>query len=259
METTIKKLFAFGVDVGFKYSGLVSFFEIGTFASKFYPDVKPVFKFLGTFDKIVWSATIISIIVLSIVSSVNLKIKTQEFIWNYFELLFSRSIQKRIRNLTCKLCLSVWLMSAFYLSIVFTSILLDYMTTAVPIVKLDELQDLALPQIKTVYGRDVGPFGAFIKAKRTELAKMINAKFEAIHEIISDVSNRLRNGSSALFSDRLNLMFMLADYSDQETACEKDKLIDILHISKGSGGFDPYFLAVTENIEDWVLKYLNLS
>ena len=134
METMIKKLSAF-VDVGFKYSGLVSFFEIGTFASKFYPDVKPVFKFLGMFDKIVWSMIIISIIVLSIISSVNQKIKIQEFIWNYFELLFSRSIQKRIGKNARKLCLGVWLVSTFYLSTVFTSQLLDYMITAVPIIK----------------------------------------------------------------------------------------------------------------------------
>ena len=259
MATAIRKYSEYGVNVGFKYSGLVSFAEIGTFASKFYPAPKPIFKFLGAFDNSVWLLTIIAIIVLSIVSSVNHKINTLQIIWNYFELLFSKSIQKCITNSSFKLCLGVWMISALYLSMVFTSRLLDYMIKAVPIVKLDELQRLTTPRIKTVFGRDFGPLYAFISAEKTELAKKINAKFEAFQEINHDVSNRLRDGSSALFSDRLNLIFMLADHSNQEISDDQDKLINILHISKGNGGFDPYFLAVTENIEGWVLKSLNLS
>ena len=76
----------------------VGFFEVGTFASRVNPGHYPIFQFLKSFQITVWLTIFISIIILSLVSSIKSQnlIRIFKFILNYFEVLFSKTLQGTI-------------------------------------------------------------------------------------------------------------------------------------------------------------------
>jgi len=172
------------------------------------------------------------------------------FIWHYFTLMFSKSIQSFLLNQKLRLLLGIWLIVSLFISTLFTAVLLDYMVRPVPVLYIDSIEQLAQRTDIQVVAYNGGPLVEYINSINTRVSKAIDdklIKFVNFKDIRHTVMSGLRNGSIAFVNNRLTLI-----YSLQETAyfAEMDHmygtpLIDLVHISR-SNWHRPYFTFVNK-------------
>ena len=245
-------------------SDCVDYFDVGSFATIMYPITTPLFQFLRSFKPIIWFLLFIFIIALSFISSLFYGGFHQffEYLWNFSNILYSKSLQHLFERYNSKIILGIWLLSALQLGIGFTSYMMDHMIKANNLRKIDDLEQLANEKQMYVYGRTDSPFGAYIlEDKESDIANNIRPRFistDIFDDVRSELLTRLRNGTAAFVNSRLNLITTLSYISQKENIeSNQDRLVDIMHISKHSNGFDPYFLTMTTDVEAWVTKALN--
>ena len=240
----------------------IGFFEIGKVLSRTYTESIVGFQFLNAFPINVWIIILVLLFIISIVSFVmNKKFSFCNYFCNYFELLINKSIQKPLIKLKSKLILGIWLIACLYLSIGFTTFILDHMIRAAPVVKVDSLLDLSQRHDLRVYAREDSPFAAFIRYGDTDVTKAISKRLHTYNnflEVIEEMVTALSNGSIALINGRINLLFTLISISKTKIYKKLNKRFwDSMHFSKGSLGFESFYLFVNNQINGKILLKLN--
>ena len=88
----------------FHHSDCIDFFEMKSFIYKYSYGTPPLFQFLRAFHSNVWYLIFASILILALVSSLcKFKlINIFDYIWNFFTLLFSKTIQKHHKEIKVK-------------------------------------------------------------------------------------------------------------------------------------------------------------
>ena len=259
--TTLKGFEKYGLF--FDWTECIDFIEYGTFATRFYPAPTPIFLFIRAFDFYAWLLIILMIFILALFTSVESgeSRKFFNYLWNYFELIFSKSIQNLLIKNKSKIILGTSLIASFFISLGFTVNLLDYMIKAEPILKLNTVEELSLREEMTVFTRSDTGFNTWAQITDSDVAMRIRKMlrwWDDIKAVHDELLTGLRNGSTAFSSNRLNLIFELSAFSEEEIIEQGEKrLIDLMHISKEGLGFDPYFMVMKQDVESWVFDAVN--
>ena len=250
--------------ISFKKSDCVDYIDLGSFATRINPASVPMFQFVRSFDSNVWSLILISIIVLSFISSLIHQNFHQffEHIRNFTLVLYAKSLQNFLKHFKSKIILGVWLMAALYLATIFTGFILDNTVKAVPLRKIDSLEQLAGDlQVKVIYTRSDSYFRMLIELDESEIGSTLRPRLknsDELYRLTGEIRSRLRNGEAAIESKRLNLIFLLLFLSQSEKIDQDQKrLVDIVHIAKHRSGNEPYFLGMTMNVETWIINAFN--
>ena len=154
-------------------------------------------------------------------------------------------------------------MSAFYLGICFTAILLDHMIKAIPLIAIDNLEQLSKIHYMKIYVRDDNSLATYAQNVDTNLAKAIKSqlqtyKFYDFFKLIDEIRIGLRNNSAAWASTKITIIFYITRMMKLEKPGQfNERLIDLLHISEDNGGMEPYFLFQNGLGHDWVSTSLN--
>ena len=209
----------------------VGYFEADVVAARKYPGSAPIFAFKYCFPKEVWILVFVSMVCLSLISSFDNKLvfnykKLLKYFYNYLNYLLWESMEKSLINSSFRQILIVWLLSAFVLSIHFTAYLMDYMISAVPMVKIDSLNDLAQQDHMKIVVRFDDSFVEFVNMKDSPLKKRLSAQllpYELMHHIVQDMIRGLRNGSLANVSKRNMGIFNMLMLSEYETRPEMNQ------------------------------------
>ena len=109
-------------------------------------------------------------------------------------------------------------------------------------ITLEQLAESGL----NIFDRYDSALTAFAQQGDSDLAKRLESKL-FLHENFFDVQDEiikgLRNGSSVFVGTRIYLIFLTSYLSAVENeTLYYDRLVDILHISEESNGFEPFFL-----------------
>ena len=245
------------LNIDFRQTKSIGFFEIASILSKTSPGSQQVFKFFKCFTFNVWISIFLSIVISSLISSLNsFPVLFYKNLWNYVLLLYSKSSQKFLFNFKNKLILSFWLLSALILSIQFTAYLLDYMVIAIPVNKIDNLEQLVKSN-KRIIARDDSALLVYAEKVETQLAKDIRPLIDPYTDFSAIKQNyikQMKSGSHVYINQRLVLLFDAINCLENEFIDRNgQKLLDLLHISEDSGGLEPYFMHLY-NIDEWIIK-----
>jgi len=151
--------------------------EINNLVAKTWLGAIPLFAYIHTFSLVTWMFIILCIFIISFISthkmSKDFNIITV-FIWHYFTLMFSKSIQKFLLKDNLRLLLGIWLIVSFFISTLFTAVLLDHMVRPVPVLYIDSIEQLAQRTDIQVVAVNDGPFVEYINSMNTSVSKAID-------------------------------------------------------------------------------------
>jgi len=239
--------------ISFNLTNYIDFLETNNIVAKTWRGAIPLFTYIHTFSLVTWMFIILCILIISFISthkiSKNFNIITV-FIWHYFTLMFSKSIQSFLLNQKLRLLLGIWLIVSLFISTLFTAVLLDHMVRPVPVLYIDSIEQLAQRTDIQVVARSDGPLVEYINSINTSASKEIDDKlikyvnFEDIRHL---VMSGLRNGSIAFVNNRLTLIYCLQEtaYFAEMNHMYGTPLIDLVHISR-SNWHRPYFTFVNK-------------
>lgn len=267
MSKNIDELQSAGFD--YKMTRCIGFVDLATIVFRVKPGSPPMFLHFTCFTPCVWLAVIASIVTISLVLSYVRKclIGLLEFSWNLTLIMFTKSIDeinKLEADLVLRFLVALWLICALIISTQFTSFLLDYMTWTNPVVRIDSLQEVVdTPNIK-VYAAVDSPLVHYTQDDSDPLAvalrkKIIAHKREAwINKtFIRDMVFKLKSGSYGFSYHKMSAIFQIANLlTKAEDENSKEKISQILHISRDSGGSLPNALAVSGD-NPVIIKALN--
>ena len=249
----------------------IDFFEMGSILSKTTPGSQEWFSYFRCFRRRTWIFILVSLIVLSLISAMMRTTKNTycgsiyynfgEFFWNYFILLFQKSLQSFIIKSSFNYILTfVWVISAFFLAIQFGAYLLDYMVKVQPIYTIDSIDDLAKSEL-TIMARSEAALFMYAQNGETELAKKLLpliSDYQAYYMIEQELIDGLKQGTHAWVNQRLIIIFTVLMMSEKEnTTKEQEHFIDSLHISKEDGGLEPYFMFINTKSDERILPWIN--
>ena len=252
-------------DLTFQHSVVIDFFEMSTFVSKIHYGTSPLFQFMETFQLSVWSFILFLILILSIISSVQKREESKiiDYYFNYFTLMFSKTMQHLFLKFNSKMILCIWMLSANYLALIFTAYFFDYMIRAPPVIKIDNLLQLAKREDVSLITRIDTTLVASINFDQSEMAqiikeKMITYDFSEWKGLLKEIGSGLRNGSLAFSDVQLTIILCLIEFMGVEELGENEpKLTDMLHISEETGGLEPYFVSINDSVEKWLFIGFN--
>ena len=248
------------------HSDCIGYMEEDVIAARKYPGSLPMFQFIYCFQKEVWTLIIVSILILSLILSfdrscvLNLGM-IPSIIFNLSISLVNCSIENLVIISCSKQLIIVWLLSAFVLYNEYSSYLMDYMIRAVPMEKIDSLEDLAQHKHMTIFVRYDDSFLHYIEMRdnpmKLSLIKQVY-KYEILQNLYDELARGLRNGSSAYVSRRNFLIFNMLMLSEYEKRKETEPpLIDLLHFSEKTDFYEPYFLLCKNDGSNWLTSNLN--
>ena len=196
--------------------------ESDIIASMEYPGSIPLFAYLSCFSKEVWLLIIASIAVLSLISSIDRK--TFDFssiifdiFSNFMVLLISKSMQKSITNRISAIILSIWLLSALVLSIQFSTFIMEFMVTAVPMVRIDSFEDLVKHKDMKIVVLEDHSFTSYVRQNDTELKRSLSSMLDPYENDINPWLKKLAKGfkdlSYAYITNKELMIFILIDVS----------------------------------------------
>ena len=172
------------------HTQFIGYFEADVIASIEYPGKIPMFAYLSCFSKEVWILIIASLVVLSLVSSIDrksfhLSSNIFEICYNFKILLISKAMKKSMIEKTSGLILSIWIISALVLSNQFTAYFTDFMVTAVPMVRIDSFEDLVKHKDTKIVARDDDSFTQYLRENDTQLKRSLLPMLDTyVHEFI---------------------------------------------------------------------------
>ena len=256
-------------DIIIQHTDCLGYFEADVIAAIKYPGTVPLFAYVYCFPKEVWLLIVFSIVVLSLISSIDCKNRKYlkniiKYLFNYSIALFSQSMENVVLLATPKAVLSVWLLTAFVLSNQFTASLMDFMIKAVPMVRIDTIEDLVKRKDMKIIVRDDESFTSFVRQNDTQLKRTLDSMLDTYEDtydlIMAKLSKRFRDGSSANINKRELLIFNLIKLSQYEEKNElgySTKLLDTLHLSEKNNYFEPYFMFYNNKSEIWIKENVN--
>jgi hypothetical protein len=250
------------INYTYHHSDCIDFIDVASIAAKTSTGAVRHFIYFNCFESCVWYLIILSIILLSLTSSQKLSYFLQ-YLWNYFLILFTKSLQNFLLKSTVKSIIGLWLLSALVLSIQFTNYILDYMSTAAPILTIDSLETLAKHSEMKIGVQKDNALVQFIQSHDTELTNTLRQQlsaFDDYEEVKTYLPIGLRNGSLVYINCRLFLIFDLMEMTQNEDKSQLNdnkRLIDLMHISDENGGLEPYFMFVSQTPGEWALNGLN--
>ena len=198
-----------------KATNCIGYFEADVIATRKYPGSVPIFAFTLCYPKEVWILITISIIVLSFISSIdyefdiNIKIMLK-YCFNYSVSLFKHPLERLITKSTPKQIIIFWLFSTFVLINHFTAYIMDFMISAVPVLRIDTMEELSYHSDMKIVVRNDDSFSSFVNEADTPLKKTLNQMlwpYDILQDHSIEVALGLRNGSLANVNKRNLLIF----------------------------------------------------
>ena len=157
-----------------------------------------------------------------------------------------------------KVIVCIWLMASLVISIEFTSYLMDKLIRSLPSANIDTIEELFHQEnLKTVVRSD-GPLATYASRIGDKAIDQL-IPYEEYGNVVNDLGSGLMNGSLAYANNRLTLIFDLIELNEMNERLEENgpQLIDMIHISEGSLGFEPYFAFLNSESDSWIASALN--
>ena len=253
------------LDKNFVNSVFVDFFEMASIASKILPGVQyqALFSYFKCFRIEVWSlifTTMLFLTLLSVWQTKNFK-DFSNFLWNYFILMFGNPSKNFLNRKKIKYFVAIWLMSVLLLSNDFTASILVFMVRAIPELKIDSLEQLSRRTDLKIIVRDDSGLVAFTEKVDSELARSLAKQLDTFNnygQVVDKLVNGLRDGSIAYINPRLTLIFGLISLSQmKKRTANEESLTDVVHISEGNDGLEPYFILINNKTDDQIKRCMN--
>ena len=175
-------------------------------------------------------------------------------------LLISKEMQKSIIKKISGLILSVWMLSALVLSNQFTAYFLDFMVTAVPMVRIDSFEDMVKHKDMKIVVRNDDSFTAYVRQEDTDLKRSLSSMLDPYDHDMEESEKKLAKGFKDLsyaYVTKMELMiFILIEislYYDKEPP----SIFDILHLTDKASFYEPFFLLGNHDSPDWLKVNLN--
>ena len=245
------------------HTQFIGYFEADVIASIEYPGKIPMFAYLSCFSKEVWILIIASLVVLSLVSSIDrksfhLSSNIFEICYNFKILLISKSIQKSIINRISTIILSIWIISALVLSNQLTAYFTDFMVTAVPMIRIDSFEDLVKHKDTKIICREDDSFTVSVKLNDTQLKRSLLPMLEPYEHQLEyrKLAKVLKNLSYVYVTKRDLMVFIMMDFKIFYYK-GPPRLEDILHLSEKTNLLEPYFMFVNNDSPVWLKVNLN--
>ena len=243
----------------------VGYLEADVIAAREYPGTIPMFAYLSCFSKDVWLLIIASIAILSMISSIDKKtfeIRSNIFkiFYNFMFLLISKEMQKSIIDGILSPILCVWLLSAMFLSNQFTAYFMDFMVTAVPMDRIDSLEDLVKHKDMKIVILESHSFMSYVNENDTELKRSLSSMLDPYSHDMEPSYKKLAKGfkdlSYGYLANRELMIFILIDIRLNYIK-EPPDIFDILHLSERTSVYTPYFMVLNNDSPDWLKVNLN--
>ena len=263
-SSTLKAL-----SVEITYTDCIDYFEADVIVAIKSRGTIPMFAYVFCFPIEVWALILLSLIVLSLISSIDHKLvlnykKISKHFRNYFVLLLSKPLERLVFQSTSKQILIVWLFSALVLSNQFTTYLMDFMIRAIPELRIDTLEQLSKQKNMKLAVREDSTFFDYINETETPTNKILRNKlkpYDSLNDFVNELTNGLRNGTMATINKRNIIIFILMEVreSQKKLAGNNDQsLSDLLHFSKKLDFYEPYFLVTNNKSAPWIKDNLNI-
>ena len=170
-------------------------------------------------------------------------------------LLINKEMQKSIIESISGIILSVWLFSALILSNQFTSYFMDFMVTAVPMVRIDTFEDLVKQKDMKIVVLEGDSFRAYLNQNDTELKRFLSSMVDPYDHDIEPSLRKLAKGFKDLsyeyITHRELVIFILIEMSIKYVK-EPPSLFDILHLLERTSFLEPYFMSLNNKSHDWL-------
>ena len=124
---------------------ILGYFQADVILAVEFPGKSPRFAYIYCFPLEVWLLIAISIVVLALVtyySGTNEKTSVGKIVFYFSIVLLSKSIEKAVLLAIPKAVLSIWFLMALILTNEFIAYFMDFMITALPMVRIDTFEDL---------------------------------------------------------------------------------------------------------------------
>ena len=146
------------------------------------------FEYLDTVKYEVWIIIAVLLFILSILSSKGFSniIIFYEYLFNYFIMLFSKSMQHFLRKSKQKLFIGFWLIVSLVLSTLFTSYLLDHMIKADPLDLIDSLEELSKRKDMSVLVRNDSSMISYVELVDSDVTKAIKPRIVEYFHLFED-------------------------------------------------------------------------
>ena len=251
----------------FDHSNIVTYIEDSAIASKPHIGSQELFDYFKCFETEVYLSMLLSVIILSAIMTIqsnNFKLFF-EYFWNLCILFFSKSIQNFMLKINSmqKSMFGFWLLTSLFLSILFSSFLLDYAIKGQPLITIDSIEDLSKSNQMKFYIDSFSPLYTFANRTNSIFAKSIKQRLigyskheEFLKPFQQKLIDGLRSGTHGLVMNRLYLISYLLLLTKMDKTNE-NKLINTLHISTNRGELLPTFIAFNSKIELIIRESLN--
>jgi len=242
-------------------SNYFDFMDVGSIAYKITPRSQPLFTYFQCFSPDLWLFIFALIIVISSIISFNEEnmSKLSENIFNVFIILISKSIPNsmKMNNKLNKLLIGFWLLLVMFLSIMFSSFLLDYMIKPIPNEVIDSWDDLYMRSEVTILAPMNNAIVKYSELENTSMAKSFRSRIDSFlpedsKEWFDYMYKKMDTGHYALVVKKWNLLFLLSKMSNNNK-----EWIKTFHISSNGGLKLPNYLPVLTKMDKNILQFLN--
>ena len=235
--------------------------DVGSIAYKITPRSQPLFTYFQCFSPDLWLFIFALIIVISSIISFNEEniSKLPENIFNVFIIFISKSIPNSIKmNIKFnKLLIGFWLLLVMFLSIMFSSFLLDYMIKPIPNEVIDSWDDLYMRSEVKILAPMNNAIVKYSELENTLMAKSFRSRIESFiasddNEWRNEMFKKLDSGHYALVTNKWNLLWALLKFSNYNYDWVKT-----FHISSNGGSELPNYLPVLTKMDKNIFQLLN--
>ena len=240
-------------------SKFLGYNEVNTIAARTFPGKVPLLAYFNCYSKSNWLFMLITLLTVSALSTLSIKnhnsMLFRNIFCNYIIVLVKQPMNLWVSRHSPSHVISIWLMSAFILTTLFTAYFFDFMVRTVPLIKIRTLEDLYQREgMKIIVRSDSSLIQS--KLKGGIWSKDNNSQFETYFDFKTEGAPKLINGLNegrvAYINNRLPLIFTLIYLSEIQ-----NKSFENIYISSDSAAFEPYFSMLNKLIPPWAAEAFN--
>ena len=249
------KMKDFGLEFG--HSSIIDYFEAGTVASLKRESSIPILILFKSFPINVWIAIWSTFLLLTMFAFIGKRnqITLHNFtnrIFNQFSILVSQPINGVTFIKSCDITILIWLMAALFLTKEYTTYLLDKLIRSTPSASIDSVEHLFLSDLKIVVKAD-NPLVSYAERVSPQTVEQM-IFYDDYDTVVSSLASGLVNGTIAYVNNRMTLIFDLLRLQEQYS---QNHLVSSIHLSRGSLGFEPYFVFINAESPEWLHLIIN--
>ena len=182
-----------------------------------------------------------------------------KYLFNYTIVLLCKPMELSIVKQTSRIILCVWLMASVVISIEFTSYLMDKLIRSLPSASIDTIDQIFNQDKLKVVTRSDGPLATYAENIGDKAIDRL-ILYDEYNTVAPYLTSGLMNGSLAFSNNRLSLILGLIkmnEFYKSNSSSNGPQLIDVILISDGSLGFEPYFAFINGESNSWIASAID--